>query len=59
MRHGRALNIDFAGPVKATHYLILVDTLSKWSEVIPVNSTTSSGFFAALRRLIFEYGLPD
>ena len=35
------LHIDFAGPFLGHSYLIVIDSYSKWPEIIPMESTTS------------------
>ena len=36
------IHIDYAGPFQNSMFLVVVDAHSKWPEVIPVSSTTSS-----------------
>ena len=42
------LHIDFAGPYLDKMFLIVVDTHSKWPEVVPVNSATIASTTKAL-----------
>lgn len=53
------LHIDFAGPFQGKTFLIIVDSYSKWLEVIAVSSMTSLTVINALRRLFATHGLPD
>ncbi|XP_060549063.1 uncharacterized protein K02A2.6-like, partial [Pantherophis guttatus] len=53
------IHIDFAGPMQGRHLLIVVDTFSKWLEVVPMASTTTEATIRALRRLFATHGLPD
>lgn len=53
------LHIDFAGPVKGQTYLIVVDSFSKWLEILPINSPNSTNVILLLRRLFATHGLPD
>ncbi|XP_037565246.2 uncharacterized protein K02A2.6-like [Dermacentor silvarum] len=53
------LHIDFAGPFHGQSFLIVVDSYSKWLEVIPMSSMTSSALITTLRRLFGTHGLPD
>ncbi|XP_054830333.1 uncharacterized protein K02A2.6-like [Eublepharis macularius] len=53
------LHIDFAGPFQGHTFLVVVDSYSKWLEVVPVSAMTSGVVIRALRRLIATHGLPD
>ncbi|XP_043244647.1 uncharacterized protein K02A2.6-like [Amphibalanus amphitrite] len=35
------VHADFAGPLKGTWFLVMVDSFSKWAEMIPMKTTTS------------------
>ena len=52
------VHIDFAGPFKGKMWLIIIDALSKWPEVIPMPSTDSNKTVEVLRSLFARYGLP-
>jgi len=52
------IHIDFA-EVKGQDFLIVVDNHSKWLEVIPMSTTTSSKTITELRKLFAAYGLPQ
>ena len=51
------IHIDFAEK-DGQHFLIVVDSHSKWLEVVPMTSTTSSKTIVELRRMFAAYGLP-
>uniref|UniRef100_A0A224YY41 RNA-directed DNA polymerase n=1 Tax=Rhipicephalus zambeziensis TaxID=60191 RepID=A0A224YY41_9ACAR len=53
------LHVDFAGPFQGQVFFIVVDSFSKWLEVVPVSSMTSSTVIRCLRRLFATHGLPD
>ncbi|WP_432422660.1 DDE-type integrase/transposase/recombinase [Streptococcus dysgalactiae] len=53
------LHVDFAGPINGITYLILVDAYSKWPEVVPMTSPTSSQTIMALSRLFSQHGIPE
>lgn len=53
------IHIDFAGPVQNMNFLIVVDTYSKWSEVIPMTSTTSTSTIEASRDMFARWRLPS
>ncbi|XP_008487291.2 uncharacterized protein K02A2.6-like isoform X1 [Diaphorina citri] len=51
------VHIDFAGPVNGLFYFIIVDTFSKWVEVIPTKTTTTDFCIKELRRLFTNFGI--
>ncbi|XP_033014676.1 uncharacterized protein K02A2.6-like [Lacerta agilis] len=53
------LHVDFAGPFQGQTFLIVVDSHSKWLEVIPVTRMTSGVVIRNLRALFVTHGLPD
>ena len=52
------LHIDFAGPVKGSMLLVVVDSYSKWLEVHTMPSITSSQTIEKLRSIFATHGLP-
>ncbi len=52
------VHIDFAGPFWGYMYLVVVDSHSKWLEVVPMKSTTTEKTLEVLRSLFARYGLP-
>ncbi|XP_054288291.1 uncharacterized protein K02A2.6-like [Macrosteles quadrilineatus] len=53
------LHIDFAGPFQNKLFLIVVDSFSKWLEVVLVPSTDSRSTIKVLRSLFATHGVPD
>ena len=53
------IHIDYAGPFQNSMFLIVVIAHSKWLEVIPVRSTTSSSTIEVLRDLFARFGIPE
>ena len=53
------LHLDFAGPINNTMFLVVIDAHSKWIEVFPMSSATSSATIQRLRVLFAQFGLPD
>ena len=53
------LHIDFAGPFHGTMWLIVVDAHSKWPEVIPMTTVTTTTTVTKLRSLFAQHGLPE
>ena len=53
------IHIDFAGPMDNRTFLVIIDAHSKWIEVFPMNSTTSTATIQVLRTTFSRYGLPE
>ena len=53
------IHIDYAGPFQNSMFVIVVDAHSRWLEVIPVRSTTSSSTIEVLRDLFARFGIPE
>ena len=53
------MHIDYAGPFQNSMFLVVVDAHSKWPEVVPVSSTTSSSTIEVLRDLFATFGIPE
>src|SRR5690349_6855119 len=53
------LHIDFAGPVDGTYYLIVVDAMSKYPEVVELKTIIASRTVAELRRMFARFGAPS
>lgn len=53
------LHVDLAGPCQGQSFLIVVDSFSKWVEVVLMHSTTADAVIRALRRIFSTHGLPD
>ncbi|XP_037501036.1 uncharacterized protein K02A2.6-like [Rhipicephalus sanguineus] len=53
------LHIDFGGPFKGHYFLVVVDTFSKWVEVLPVTTPSVGATMAAQRQVFAAQGLPD
>lgn len=56
-RPGQRVHIDFA-EYKGQSFLVIVDSYSKWLEVIPVQSSTSSNTIEKLRTWFASAGIP-
>lgn len=52
------IHVDYAGPINNTYYLIVVDAHSKWVEIFPTNTITSTATIALLRSCFARFGLP-
>ena len=53
------IHIDFAGPFMSSMFLIVLDAHSKWTEIIPTSSTTSSATINILSTIFARFGLPE
>ncbi|XP_064482951.1 uncharacterized protein K02A2.6-like [Ornithodoros turicata] len=53
------LHMDLAGPIHGQSYLVVVDAVTKWLEVRPVPTATSSALINALRAIFATFGLPQ
>ena len=53
------IHIDYAGPFQNSMFLVVVDAHSRWPEVVPVSSTTSSSTIEVLRDLFARFGIPE
>ena len=52
------IHVDFAGHIKGQMYLIVIDSYSKWLEIIPTDSATAEVTIRALREIMSRWGLP-
>ena len=55
----KRLQLNFAGPYERKMFLVIVDAYSKYLEIVPMRTITSSNTIAALRHLFSHFGLPD
>ena len=54
--HWQRIHIDFAGPFRQKMFFVLVDSHSKWAEVVEIKSTTSAATIKVLRQFFTTYG---
>ena len=52
------IHVDYLGPLKGKYYFVIVDAHSKWIEVFPTTTITSTFTVSALRSTFARYGLP-
>ena len=52
------VHIDYAGPVDGLYFLVIVDAHSKWIEIFPTKTITSSMTISLLRSCFARLGLP-
>lgn len=53
------VHIEYAGPTDGHQYLIEMDAFSKWVEVVPTRTITSTWTANELRKLFSTLGYPD
>ncbi|XP_055604793.1 uncharacterized protein K02A2.6-like [Uranotaenia lowii] len=53
------VHVNYAGPLDGNYYLIIVDSFSKWPEVIRTQAITSSGTMRMLRGVFARFGAPE
>ena len=58
-RPSSRLHIDFAGLMQGQYYLIVVDSFSKWPEVMKSKNPTCSDTIRFLHELFARFGVPD
>ena len=51
------VHVDLAGPFMGHMFLLLIDAHSKWMEVHPLSSTSSTSIIQCLRRIFSTFGL--
>lgn len=52
------VHLDFAGPMRGRYYLVLVDSHSKWPEVVPMRDITTSATIRELSSIFARFGIP-
>ena len=52
------IHVDFCGPIDGKMLFVVVDAYSKWPEIYPLSSTTTSKTITILRELFARYGIP-
>lgn len=53
------VHADFAGPINDTYFLLVVDSFSKWPEIIPTKRTTTAATISILRKIFARFGNPE
>ncbi|XP_029644868.1 uncharacterized protein K02A2.6-like [Octopus sinensis] len=53
------LQVDFAGLINGSHYIIVVDSYSKWPEVCKCSRPTTNVIIEFLEELFTRYGVPN
>ncbi|XP_055684592.1 uncharacterized protein K02A2.6-like [Lutzomyia longipalpis] len=53
------IHIDYAGPIFGKWLLIVVDSYSKWPEVVSVSDQTAETTITELRKIFATHGIPE
>ncbi|XP_037811061.1 uncharacterized protein K02A2.6-like [Lucilia sericata] len=53
------LHIDYARPIEGQYFLVIVDALSKWPEIIATKTITTQQTIQILREVFARFGLPE
>ncbi|XP_055589902.1 uncharacterized protein K02A2.6-like [Uranotaenia lowii] len=53
------LHLDYAGPVDGYYYLVLVDSYSKWPEIVRTKEITTTATLRMLRGIFARFGVPE
>ena len=51
--------MDYGGPLLGKMFLVLIDAHSKWMEVEPVESATTTTTMEKLRKIFSTHGIPE
>ena len=57
-RPWQRVHVDFL-EIKGQQFFLLVDSYSKWLEVVPMDSTTAQATISVLNTIFSRYGFPD
>ena len=52
------VHLDVAGPMSGRYYLVLVDSHSKWPELVPMKEITSGATIRELTSIFARFGIP-
>jgi hypothetical protein len=53
------IHADYAGPIDGCYYLVIVDSHSKWPEVISTRTISSKATISIFRQIFARYGPPE
>ena len=53
------MHVYFTGPINGITYLVLVNSHTKWPEIIPMASTSASAAISVLDKIFITHGLPE
>ncbi|XP_058837817.1 uncharacterized protein K02A2.6-like [Topomyia yanbarensis] len=53
------VHLDYAGPIDGEYYLVVVDSFSKWPEIVQTRSITTAATIKIIRELFARLGMPE
>ncbi|XP_040172372.1 uncharacterized protein K02A2.6-like [Anopheles arabiensis] len=53
------VHIDYAGPIDGVYFLLVIDSFSKWPEIISTSSISANATVTMLRGLCVRFGMPN
>ena len=59
LRPWQRVHIDYAGPFKGKMWLLLIDSFSKWPEVLEMTDTSATATISKLKQIFAAQGLPE
>lgn len=58
-RPWQRVHVDYAGPLDGEYYLLVVDSFSKWPEIVQTSRITAIATIKILRSLFARLGMPE
>ena len=52
------IHLDFAGPFRGYYYLVVVDSHSKWPEIVTMRNITAEATICELSKIFARWGIP-
>ncbi|XP_061519181.1 uncharacterized protein K02A2.6-like [Anopheles gambiae] len=52
------VHVDYAGPIEGDYFLLAIDSFSKWPEIIPTRTISSTATIRILRNIFARFGMP-
>ncbi|XP_061506862.1 uncharacterized protein K02A2.6-like [Anopheles gambiae] len=52
------VHVDYAGPIEGDYFLLAIDSFSKWPEIIPTKTISSTATIRILRNIFARFGMP-
>ena len=52
------IHLDYAGPFRGHHYLVVVDSHTKWPEIVTMKTVTAEATISELSKIFARWGIP-